>query len=43
MNPLENAFIDTDEIVGRATMVLWPLGHWSWLGDRDVFSAVKDS
>lgn len=43
MDPLENAFIDTDEIVGRATMVLWPLGHWSWLGDRDVFSAVKDS
>jgi len=39
----ETPFIPVDNIVGRARWVIWPVGHWASLGDRDTFDAVPDA
>ena len=35
-------YVPTDNVVGRALVVSWPLSHWAWLGDHpDVFREVE--
>lgn len=34
--------VSEDEVVGRAVVIAWPIGHWSTLGDPETFSAVPD-
>jgi signal peptidase I len=26
-------FVPMDNVVGRAFLITWPIGHWSWLDD----------
>jgi signal peptidase I len=38
--PLEG-FVPTDNVVGRAFVVSWPLSHWAWLGNYpEVYEGV---
>jgi len=38
--PLEG-YVPIDNVVGRAFVVSWPVGHWSWLGNYpEVFEGV---
>jgi signal peptidase I len=39
----EEAFVDQDDVTGRAVAIFWPASRWSGLGDgRDAFAAVPD-
>jgi signal peptidase I len=35
--------VSVDEVVGRAMVIAWPLGHWNRLNEPQTFSAVTDS
>lgn len=38
-----DGFVPIDHVVGRAFVVSWPIGHWSWLDNYPtVFSDVED-
>jgi signal peptidase I len=40
--PLEG-FVPVDNVVGRAFVVSWPVGHWSWLGNYpEVYEGVDE-
>jgi signal peptidase I len=32
-----NGTIPEDEVIGRAFVVIWPVGHWSWLSNPSTF------
>ncbi|NAZ78052.1 signal peptidase I [Kineococcus sp. T13] len=34
-------FVPVDLVVGRAYAVVWPVGHWDWLGTPDDFDDVS--
>ncbi len=36
-------FIREKDVVGRAKWVIWPVGHWTSLGGREVFDSVPDT
>jgi signal peptidase I len=37
-------FVPIKDVVGRAFVISWPLGHWSWLSDYpSTFDGVKSS
>jgi len=33
-----NGTVPEDKVIGRAFVVIWPLGHWSWLSNPSTFS-----
>jgi signal peptidase I len=35
--------VSEDEVVGRAMVIAWPLGHWNSLKEPQTFSSVTDS
>ncbi|MGW1726220.1 signal peptidase I [Streptomyces sp. NPDC002306] len=35
--------VPEDEVVGRAMVIAWPLGHWNSLKEPQTFSSVADS
>ncbi|MFF4835688.1 signal peptidase I [Streptomyces sp. NPDC001315] len=35
--------VSEDEVVGRAMVIAWPLGHWNSLKEPQTFSSVSDS
>jgi signal peptidase I len=36
-------FVPIENVVGRAFVVSWPVGHWSWLGNYpEVFAGVNE-
>ncbi len=35
--------VSEDEVVGRAVVIAWPIGHWSRLGDSEPFGEVPDA
>ena len=36
-------FVPGKDVVGRAIVISWPIGHWTWLSDYpDVFRSVED-
>ncbi|MFE9624888.1 signal peptidase I [Streptomyces sp. NPDC006527] len=35
--------VSEDEVVGRAMVIAWPLGHWNTLKEPQTFSSVADS
>jgi signal peptidase I len=36
-------FVPIENVVGRAFLVSWPIGHWSWLDNYPtVFAGVED-
>ncbi|MCH0565326.1 MULTISPECIES: signal peptidase I [unclassified Streptomyces] len=35
--------VSEDEVVGRAMVIAWPLGHWSTLNEPKSFAAVTDA
>ena len=36
-------FVPVDNVVGRAFVVSWPVGHWSWLGNYpEVYEGVEE-
>ncbi|MEV5611693.1 signal peptidase I [Streptomyces sp. NPDC052225] len=35
--------VSEDSVVGRARAIVWPVGHWTTLGEPDTFSAVADA
>ncbi|MFB7333553.1 signal peptidase I [Streptomyces adustus] len=35
--------VSEDEVVGRAMVIAWPLGHWNRLKEPQTFSSVSDS
>ena len=38
-----NGFVPTENVVGRAFLISWPVGHWSWLDNYPtVFDGVQD-
>lgn len=38
-----NGFVPIDNVVGRAFLISWPVGHWSWLDNYPtVFSGTQD-
>ncbi len=39
----DSAFIPKESIIGRAQWEIWPITRWSYLGNRNVFSAVPDA
>ena len=40
--PLQG-FVPTENVVGRAFVVSWPVTHWSWLGNYpDVYEGVEE-
>ncbi|PRY18601.1 signal peptidase I [Kineococcus rhizosphaerae] len=36
-----HGFVPIDLVVGRAYAVVWPVGHWSWLGTPNDFDSVR--
>ncbi|WP_372344079.1 S26 family signal peptidase [Streptomyces sp. KL116D] len=32
-----------ESVVGRARGIVWPIGHWTTLGEPETFSAVADA
>ncbi|QDZ16534.1 signal peptidase I [Humibacter ginsenosidimutans] len=37
-----HGFVPESDVVGRAFVITWPIGHWSWLGDYpDTFRSVS--
>ena len=37
-------FVPVSDVVGRAFVINWPIGRWTWLGDYpDVFSGVESA
>ncbi|NEC48083.1 signal peptidase I [Actinospica acidiphila] len=35
--------VSEDEVVGRAMVIAWPLGHWSTLDEPTTYASVSDS
>ncbi|MFF8034301.1 MULTISPECIES: signal peptidase I [unclassified Streptomyces] len=35
--------VSEDEVVGRAVVIAWPLGHWSTLEEPTTYASVSDS
>ncbi|CAM5260885.1 signal peptidase I [Streptomyces fumanus] len=35
--------VSEDEVVGRARMIVWPLGHWSTLEEPKTYASVSDA
>ncbi|MEV3858412.1 signal peptidase I [Streptomyces sp. NPDC050095] len=38
-----NGTVSEKSVVGRARWIVWPIGHWTGLGEPDTFSAVSDA
>ncbi|MEI7031097.1 signal peptidase I [Streptomyces pratensis] len=34
--------VSEEEVVGRAVVIAWPVGHWGTLEEREAFTAVPD-
>lgn len=35
--------VSEDEVVGRAVVIAWPLGHWTTLNEPNTYASVSDS
>ncbi|MGW1541030.1 signal peptidase I [Streptomyces sp. NPDC002309] len=35
--------VSEDEVVGRAVVIAWPLGHWTTLNEPNTYASVADS
>lgn len=35
--------VSMDEVVGRAVVIAWPLGHWRGLEERETYASVPDT
>ncbi|MFG3657874.1 signal peptidase I [Streptomyces sp. NPDC047706] len=35
--------VSEDEVVGRAVVIAWPLGHWTTLKEPETYASVSDS
>lgn len=38
-----NGTVSENSVVGRARAIVWPIGHWTTLGEPDTFAAVADA
>jgi signal peptidase I len=38
----QDAYVDTDLVVGRVFAVIWPRAHWDWLHRPATFADVPD-
>ncbi|GGX73059.1 signal peptidase I [Streptomyces fructofermentans] len=38
-----NGTVSEDEVVGRAMVIAWPIGHWSRLKEPDTYASVPDA
>ncbi|MFI8960570.1 signal peptidase I [Streptomyces sp. NPDC053493] len=39
----DHGTVSEDQIVGRAVVIAWPVGHWRRLEERSVFASVPDA
>ena len=38
----ENPYVDTDLVVGKVFVLVWPSAHFDWIGRPDAFDDVPD-